>query len=150
MDDYLSKPINLERLKQALLRCPRRQRASATPQSGDIDSAFDRGVLDELRKSCGSEDLKTLLGLFAADIERSLRELEHGFSEQDFETVRRACHTLKGVAASAGAMALSETAREIEESLRNEQRDRALDRLPLIRRRAEEARAELPLLIDAI
>jgi HPt (histidine-containing phosphotransfer) domain-containing protein len=103
-----------------------------------------------MRKSVGGEDLKTLLGLFAADIERSLRELEQGFSAQDFETVRRACHTLKGVAASACAMVLSETARAIEDSLRNEEPDRAIASLPLIRRHAAEALAELPLLIDAI
>ena len=30
MDDYLSKPISLEKLKQVLLRCPRRQSASGT------------------------------------------------------------------------------------------------------------------------
>jgi signal transduction histidine kinase/DNA-binding response OmpR family regulator len=143
MDDYLSKPINLEKLKQVLLRCPRGQRAS--PQS-----AFDSSAIEELRKSVDREDLKTLMGLFAADIERSLRELEGGFSAQDFERARRACHSLKGVAGSAGAMTLSEAARAIEEFLREERRDRAIESLAVVRRRAEEALAELPLLIDTI
>ena len=161
MDDYLSKPINLEKLKQVLLRCPRRQRASGTPVtqaaavsgsefSPSPQSAFDSSAFEELRRSVDREDLKTLMRLFAADIERSLRELEGGFSEQDFERARRACHSLKGVAGSAGAMTLSEAARAIEESLRKEQRDRAIESLALVRRRAEEALAELPLLIDAI
>jgi HPt (histidine-containing phosphotransfer) domain-containing protein len=96
------------------------------------------------------DDLKTLLRLFAADIERSLRELEGGLSEQDFAKMQRACHSLKGVAASAGAIVLSEAAQAIEESLRNEERHRAIDSLPQIRGLAEEALAEMPLLIDAI
>jgi signal transduction histidine kinase/DNA-binding response OmpR family regulator len=164
MDDYLSKPIHLEKLKQALLRCPPRQSASTTPQSGNVasaagdpirrgvgrGSAFDAGALAELQKSVGGEDLKTLLGLFAADIECNLLELEQGFSGQDFDKALRACHSLKGVAASAGALVLSKTAQTIEESLRNEQRARAIESLPLIRRHAEEALAELPLLIGAI
>lgn len=62
----------------------------------------------------------------------------------------RPCHSLKGVAGSAGATVLSDAARAIEESLRKEQRDRAIESPPLVRRRAEEALAELPLLIDAI
>jgi HPt (histidine-containing phosphotransfer) domain-containing protein len=161
MDDYLSKPINLEKLKQVLLRCPRRQRASGTPvtQAATVSgpeffaspqSAFDSSAIEELRKSVDREDLKTLMRLFAADIERNLRELEGGFSEQDFESARHACHSLKGVAGSAGAMTLSEAARALEESIREERRDRAIESLALVRRRAEEALAELPLLIDAI
>jgi HPt (histidine-containing phosphotransfer) domain-containing protein len=113
-------------------------------------SAFDSSAIEELRKSVDREDLKTLMRLFAADIERNLRELERGFSEQDFERARRACHSLKGVAGSAGAITLSEAARAIEESFRKERRDRAIESLALVRRRAEEALAELPLLIDAI
>jgi HPt (histidine-containing phosphotransfer) domain-containing protein len=113
-------------------------------------SAFDSSALEELRKSVDREDLKTLMRLFGEDIERNLRELEGGFSEQDFERARLACHSLKGVAGSAGAMTLSEAARATEESLRKERRDRAIESLALVRRRAEEALAELPLLIDAI
>ena len=150
MDDYLSKPIRVEELKQVLLRCPCRQSASITPQAAARGSAFDSSTIEELRKSMDRDDLKTLLRLFAADIERSLRELEGGLSEQDFAKMQRACHSLKGVAASAGAIVLSEAAEAIEESLRNEERDRVIDNVPLIRSLAEEALAELPLLIDAI
>lgn len=147
MDDYLSKPINLEKLEQVLLRCPRRQSTIKPPTQA---AAFDSAAIEELRKSVDREDLKTLLGLFAKDIERSMQELEGGFSGQDFERVRRACHSLKGVAANAGAMVLSEAARTMEEFLRNEQRDRVAESLPLIRRSAAEALAELPLLTDSI
>jgi CheY-like chemotaxis protein/HPt (histidine-containing phosphotransfer) domain-containing protein len=164
MDDYLSKPINLEKLKQALLRCPGRQSTSAAPPLGDIESgvrdsvirgavcgsAFDPEAVAELRKFADGEDLKTLLGLFAADIERNLLELEEAVSGQDFDTALRASHSLKGVAASAGALLLAETARVIEESLRQEHRDCAMESLPLLRSRAEEALADLPRLIDSI
>ncbi len=150
MDDYLSKPIKVEELQQVLLRCPRRQSASVTPQAAERGSAFDSSTIEELRKSMDRDDLKTLLRLFAEDIERSLRELEGGLSEQNFAKMHRACHSLKGVAASAGAIVLSEAAQAVEESLQNEQRPRVIDSLPLIRRRAEEALAELPLVIDAI
>jgi signal transduction histidine kinase/DNA-binding response OmpR family regulator len=150
MDDYLSKPINLEKLKEVLLRCPHRQRASGSEFFPSPQSAFDSSAIEELRKSVDREDLKTLMQLFAADIERNLRELEGGFSERDFERARRACHSLKGVAGSAGAMTLSEAARAVEESLRKERRDGAIESLALVRRRAAEALAELPLLIDAI
>jgi signal transduction histidine kinase/CheY-like chemotaxis protein len=145
MDDYLSKPINLEKLKHVLLRCPRGHEFSPSPQS-----AFDSSAIEELRKSVDREDMKTLMQLFGADIERNLGELEGGFSGQDFETARLACHSLKGIAATAGAMTLSEAARALEESLRNAQRDRAMENLALVQRRAGEVLAELPLLIDAI
>jgi signal transduction histidine kinase/DNA-binding response OmpR family regulator len=169
MDDYLSKPISPEKLKQVLLRCPCRQNGPVAPvmqaaavagsevfPSGNTKkesgrcTAFDSAAIEELRKSVDPEDLRTLLGMFASDIESNLRELEAGFSEQDFDKARRACHSLKGVAASAGALVLSEAARAIEESLRKEERDRAVESLPLIRRRVGETLAELPILIEAI
>jgi len=160
MDDYLSKPIILEKLKQALFRCPSGRSASIKPampapevpdsdaaRAGGRASAFDPAAVEELRRSVDREDLKVLVGLFASDIESSLRELEEGFSRRDFEKMRRACHSLKGVAASAGAMVLSEAARALEDSIRDEEGERAAESLPLVRRRAEEALAELPLLV---
>ena len=150
MDDYLSKPIHPEKLKEVLLRCPRGSDPKPGAASPSPQSAFDSSAVEELRKSIDRDDLKNLMRLFAADIERNLRELEEGFSGQDFDKVRRACHSLKGVAGSAGAMTLSEAARAMEESLRKEQQDGAIEGLALVRRRAGEALAELPLLIDAV
>lgn len=140
MDDYLSKPISLDKLSQVLLRC----------RSGLQVTAFDTSAIEALRKSMDRDDLKILLRLFAADMERSLRELEAGLSAKDFETARRACHSLKGVAASAGAMVLADAARTAEESLCDEPQERVIESLPLLRRRAGEALAELPVLIETI
>jgi CheY-like chemotaxis protein len=146
MDDYLSKPINLEKLKEVLLRCPGGHEFFPSPQS-----AFDASALEELRKSVDREDMKTLMRLFGTDIERNLGELEGGFSVQDFEKARLACHSLKGIAGTACAITLSQAARALEESLRNgPQQDRVIESLALVQRRAGEVLAELPLLIDAI
>ncbi len=145
MDDYLSKPINPEKLKEVLLRCPRGHEFPPAQQA-----AFDSSAIEALRKSVDREDMKTLMRLFGADMERNLRELEEGFSEQDFEKARLACHSLKGIAGTACAMTLSHAARALEESLRNARRDGAIESLALVRRLAGEALAELPLLIDAV
>ena len=155
MDDYLSKPISLEKLKQVLLRCPHRQSTSITPVTQPVaftgsGPAFDSSVFEKLRHTVDGEDLRTLLQLFAADIERNLRDVEAGFSEQDFERMLRACHSLKGVAGCAGAMTLSDAAGAIEEFLRRQQRERAIENLPLIRRCVDEVLADLPLLMKSI
>ncbi|WP_139556886.1 ATP-binding protein [Methylotetracoccus oryzae] len=132
MDDYLSKPLSLEKLRDALARCaesrpthaggplPRRD-ALATPQPVAAPDEFPvrversvlSGLLDDLGES-GAVVLDQVLTVFLTDTPVSLRELKQALPAGDFERLARLAHRLKGSSSQIGAIRLAELALAIE------------------------------------
>jgi PAS domain S-box-containing protein len=99
MDDYLSKPIQLHELREALRRC--------TPRAGVLDSA----ALEHLRLTAGdSAFVDELVDTFLREAPKLLETLR-GVEAQE---LRRAAHTLKSNAEVFGATRLAELCRELE------------------------------------
>ncbi len=126
MDDYIVKPVTLDRLAAALTRCQPRGRAvasdrSAPPGPGVEGSAveggetFDRGVLDQLREDVGGPAaLRDVIETFLDKTPAVLGALRDAAARADADGLRKAAHMLKGTSATLGARQLVEQCAELE------------------------------------
>ncbi|WP_380282451.1 response regulator [Kitasatospora purpeofusca] len=121
MNDYISKPIKMEQLAEALGKAPSAagRRAAATaaataapPVSG---SAVDPAVLERLRDDLGdAASVAELVGLFVEDAPGLISAM----ADPERSTAQRAAHTLKSSAKALGAGRLSDLAAGIEAKAR--------------------------------
>ncbi|MBD0330962.1 MAG: response regulator, partial [Thermoleophilia bacterium] len=114
MDDYLSKPIRLERLAAALARVRPAVDGPADGVDGSGREAIDASVLAQLRAAVGDEATGELVETFLAEAPKVLAALRQALEAEDSDALRRGAHTLKANAATFGADALAELARELE------------------------------------
>ncbi|HEY4001197.1 MAG TPA: response regulator [Candidatus Xenobia bacterium] len=106
MDDYLSKPISLERLANVVQRW-----AGAPSQPLPIEMA--QGALDRLSRRAASGEngraaVLRLLSTFNEEAHSLLGRLSQAQAEGNLEAVRSAAHQLKGASAQMGAARLAE------------------------------------------
>ena len=108
MDDYIVKPVTLDRLGAALAKCqPRREPAD--------DAALDRTVLDQIREDLGgTAPLRDIILTFLGKTPAVLATLHDAAMRADADAIRRAAHSLKGTSALLGARALAEQCAELE------------------------------------
>jgi CheY-like chemotaxis protein/HPt (histidine-containing phosphotransfer) domain-containing protein len=104
MDDYLTKPLTLERLREALARW-------AT--SAVDEPAIDRSVVESMFGG-NAAAVTRVLGRFAQAGARLVAEI--AAARQDGERLAELAHKLKGAARAAGAMALGDRAAALEKS----------------------------------
>ena len=125
MDDYLSKPIHLASLYQALARwCPGAA-ASRTPSPDHRETAIDARTLMGLVD--GDEALLAeLVALFTAESPRLLGEIRSAVREQNAAALTDAAHALKGSASSLTLHSAAEAASRLERI----GRDGSLDAAP--------------------
>jgi len=119
MDDYISKPVNLELLRRALESCrpraPRQIAAEAAPASPVSPETLDPSVLAELRDQLGDGDaVRTIITTFLQSAPGLLASLRDAAGKGDAAELRRAAHTLKSSSAMLGARALSLACAELE------------------------------------
>jgi signal transduction histidine kinase/CheY-like chemotaxis protein/HAMP domain-containing protein/HPt (histidine-containing phosphotransfer) domain-containing protein len=147
MDDYLSKPVQVEELVRALNQCRPRQPIAprgpseavtppdaeklgpAVPVTGPVSPAvLDPRALQRLRVTLGKQAdrmLPDLIEEFYHDADRLLGEARQALEQGQADDLRRASHTLKSTSATFGAMALSAVARELEHFARDAVLERA-------------------------
>ncbi|BBL75254.1 EAL domain-containing protein [Methylomagnum ishizawai] len=127
MDDYLSKPLKMEPLKDKLTRwlSQERDRLRAEPQdpAADADPALpppaapdclDREILDKLREETGPAYFR-IIEVFLEDTPMYLRSLEKAIAAEDFAAIEEVAHCLKGSGKNLGAHGLVELTRQLEE-----------------------------------
>ncbi len=139
MDDYLSKPLKLEELRQALSRCrPSPQTAETAPEKA-ADSAgsgvtqgalraaeaadpLDHTVLDELHSpGDGDAGRRTVAGFIRLYLENAavlLGDMETALRQRDSQTLERLAHTLRSSSGTLGAWRVSALCKELEQALR--------------------------------
>jgi CheY-like chemotaxis protein/HPt (histidine-containing phosphotransfer) domain-containing protein len=120
MDDYIVKPVTLDRLAAALAKCrPLATKAAAAPpvekQRIAVRSALDRDVLDQLREDLGgTAALREVIRSFLDQTPSVLSALRDAAARADVSSIRRAAHMIKGTSSTLGARELSEQCAEIE------------------------------------
>ncbi len=129
MDDYISKPVRVEELVQALERCQPRGGKSAergpvtaahalpSPTADLPGAVIDPTVLEKFRTVIGKNAplfIAELIEAFQTDAVRLLAELRQAVAQGNPELMRRAAHTLKGSAATLGATRLSALCLDLE------------------------------------
>ena len=107
MDDYISKPIVLKELVQALERA-RPVPRPATPRRASVDLQ----TLQDLAESFGDPNaVVELIDMYVPQAERLVGQAFAAASAGDAEAFRNAAHTLKSTSASLGAKDLAELCR---------------------------------------
>ena len=142
MDDYISKPIQLENLVEVLENCPsqkvsgsllsqremeleetavssstlQRQKTNAPTEQLEITDSWPIDMAGvKIALGDDAEDLLTeLIPMFLEDVEPLLAQLDEASTTQNAEELTRAAHTLKGSSASLGLKSIAERAKEIE------------------------------------
>ncbi len=130
MDDFLSKPLRIEALKNMLLKWIPADQGESTPiTDGNVLEAiagvvtedqdvfgesYDPLVVQELKNSVG-EVLVSMIEAFLEDTPVYLQSLQHAILDGDVKKVRELAHTVKGSASNFGARRVSEIAKILEE-----------------------------------
>jgi signal transduction histidine kinase/DNA-binding response OmpR family regulator/HPt (histidine-containing phosphotransfer) domain-containing protein len=124
MDDYLVKPVTLDRLAAALAKC-RPLAAATAPEAAAappvekqriaVGTALDSDVLDQLREDLGGTvALREVIRSFLDQTPSVLSALRDAAARSDVPSIRRAAHMIKGTSSILGARELSEQCAEIE------------------------------------
>jgi CheY-like chemotaxis protein/HPt (histidine-containing phosphotransfer) domain-containing protein len=116
MDEYVSKPVTAEALKEVLEKyLPTHEAllAGVSRQFQAPSGPVDMQRIEELTDGDPEFELD-LIQSFLADIRHRLTELESALRDRNAEEVKRQTHTIKGSSANAGAQGLQEIARRME------------------------------------
>jgi PAS domain S-box-containing protein len=125
MDDYVTKPLSAEHLRQALARCgldagkthTRPPMETRPPMAVPALEVIDERQLEKLAqlKTAQGEPLTAqLFVLLAREMPGRIGSLETAAAARDAQTLTRVAHTLAGSCANLGAAALGAVARELE------------------------------------
>ena len=116
MDNYISKPFDMEHIRrllkysiQASAHGPQVSRSQALPSQQVLD--LHRGI----EQVGGDMDMyRELLGDFVKGLPDRLHRIQECFAAGDLSGLARAAHNLQGIAASLGALQLSDYARKLD------------------------------------
>jgi len=117
MNDYISKPIDINKLRDVIVRCrrideyiPSEEIVCKTQKEYEI---FDRKEL--LDRMNGDEELvKELLELFLNNAPLQIEVLKQAFNERNLDLLIYQVHTIKGASGNMGAKLLVDTSVAIE------------------------------------
>jgi two-component system sensor histidine kinase/response regulator len=115
IDNYISKPFELEHI-QRLLKYSLTSRAPVTDQVPVQESSKEVLDIQKGIEQVGGdpETYKELLSDFIRELPERLQAIQRSFARMDLVGLARAAHNLNGVAASLGALQLSEYARRLD------------------------------------
>jgi CheY-like chemotaxis protein/HPt (histidine-containing phosphotransfer) domain-containing protein len=112
MDDYVSKPIRVGELADALRRAWTTRHEVVDAESAE--PVIDVDTYRALEATAGPDFAAELVGTFLEDAPSMLAELRAAHAASDPDTFRRVAHSIKSNGATFGAVTLSELARELE------------------------------------
>jgi CheY-like chemotaxis protein/HPt (histidine-containing phosphotransfer) domain-containing protein len=109
MDDYVSKPVTLDRLTAALLRAIHHTRDGESPVL-----RLDRSPLEALERDVGAAAVVAVVDSYLRDAPLRIEALRSALVEHDSAVASREAHTLKSSSATVGAMTLAAIAEQLE------------------------------------
>jgi HPt (histidine-containing phosphotransfer) domain-containing protein len=139
MDDYLSKPIDMKDLRQALRKWMPQTKTETVPSEGPeedtstaekaiaVNKETGDGPIDErnLKDMFGDdpEMFKEILTDFVQPSKQIIKEIQDGWKEHSAEVVKQAAHKLKSSAGSIGARELADVCQSLESAGKDEDWD---------------------------
>ncbi|MBT6143929.1 MAG: response regulator, partial [Gemmatimonadetes bacterium] len=125
MDDFVSKPIRRDALRQTIHRVMSSDQPATTVDPvpvAEVDlPVLDPGPLEELRELEAIDDEFTIDGfvaLFNQSTPLLLEQARQALQEGDAKALHRHAHSLKGAAREVGAVKLAHEAAQMEDRLR--------------------------------
>jgi CheY-like chemotaxis protein len=119
IDNYISKPFEVEHINRLLTIIARGERAAMkSEQSEPVKSPEVADILDiqigTQRVGGDSQTYKELLHDFINELPERIRTLEQLSRQQDLASLSRAAHNLRGISLNLGALQLSEYAAKLD------------------------------------
>ncbi len=144
MDDYVTKPIRVEELVQALIRV-----VGGTGESLPLSSApIDAKVLQSFRDMVGengSSIVAEMIDCYLEDAPELLSAISQAVAQGDAIGLRRAAHTLKSSSTTLGATILSQLCKELEVTSRTGNTNVGLDKVPQLQSEYERVKVALQI-----
>ena len=151
MNDYVSKPIDPAKLRQAILSvsAPKSgetgdfdasddfeipDTAAPSPNAGNDPILFDEDMIGNLKDSLGMTVLKDMMEDLYEKSEELIKDVEDAFAANDHDALRARGHDLKGMTSNFGLFGLSEPAAILEDGGRNKRPMSELERAATILR----------------
>jgi len=131
MDEYLCKPVDIEQLKNTLLKwmpgqAPSEQNEQAALPSAElkvaINTTFD---VQDLTARFGKSNLRSLLSMFCDQTPSTFQELQQAVEACDKDTLAHAAHALQGVFCIVGNQNISQICQILEQHARENRLDLA-------------------------
>lgn len=117
MDQYLSKPIRVDALRNAL-----RDAQSESVDSAKFPAKEDSPVTSALKllaEQLTREDALSLASDFLCDIDQQLQEIHDALEAENYQDVRRLAHSLKGTSSIFSLTELNQVAEHLEHLCRD-------------------------------
>lgn len=152
MDDYLSKPIGLQTMADAIATWS----GTADAPKPLAPARVKSGKIDELLEDLGDPSIvATLIDTFLHELTGWHRDIEEGTdphaADSDLARVRRAAHSLMSTAALLGAESLAATSGQLEEAARTKAEPADLAALAAdFRTAADTSRSQLSAIRDRL
>jgi HPt (histidine-containing phosphotransfer) domain-containing protein len=119
MNDYISKPVQLEALERIMQRAIDHF-VEATPLqtqgNGTIIDPAALAVLQQLRRPDRPDPVAELIDLFLHETPERLREMRTAITQYNADALSHAAHSLRGCAGSIGAVRMASLCEELEEN----------------------------------
>jgi len=121
MDDYISKPIELQELTEALKRCLKLPtgdgRLGDAPEVTDDAAVLDREALQKLQESIGGQDywfMRELLESYLDNAATLVEKMGQAFRDRDPRSLNDFAHTLRSSSKMIGANELAVLCKAVE------------------------------------
>ena len=153
MDDYLSKPIRLEALRQGLIRIiddPVPSPLSSTPPPVSSHISLAAITHQQLAAEISPDDAASLAADFLNDLHSMIAGIHLAISRQQADDARRLAHSLKGTSSIFGLTSLQAAAEHIESACRNLDLTTAASLVPALRDASVSSSAELRAAISSL
>lgn len=118
MDDYISKPIQLQALVEALQSAFAAKRAKRDLERANA-TLLDPGtmrILSELSEQTGRDLISEVIELFLQHAPAQLDKLAQAIAQDDFKQVQMAAHRLKGASLNVGAKRVADLCARLEDA----------------------------------
>lgn len=119
LEHVLPKPVDWALLTRIITQVTAPARAEPAGAVDDLPELVDEVALETVRKLAGKE-WPGLQSLIVGNLEKHLHTLQATRQNHDFDTARRAAHSLKGSAPNYGLLRVGELARRLELALDGE------------------------------
>ncbi|WP_392482842.1 PAS domain S-box protein [Nostoc sp. C110] len=168
INDYISKPIQLQKLAQALSKCPRQRSLEVTSivkqdramylelqpwqnilqegQNQTLKSAkIDAKILQSLRDIVRGDRVvfAELIKCYLTETPRLVQDISTAIANRDAQTIWKVAHQLKSSSASIGAIALAQLCKVLEAQGRSSELENTVELLPQLYQEYEQVKTAL-------
>ena len=115
MDDYVSKPISAEILRQAIRKYMKPAQTAPVEEQNEAETPLPDEAIVLAAFDNDRDFFKEAVGMFLEDYPEMMHEIQAAVQQSDAERLHRSAHALKGMTGNFHAVPAFEAARTLEE-----------------------------------